>query len=114
MKSMEKVWKQDMRYYIREAFNSSLDEDDNYNIVINGFDNEFIDPSNLTKEDVKELGGSSKLAKQLVDDYDDLSNEEQNEVWYKVEELIKDYGQLLMDEEEDWIRSKISKLLKTA
>jgi len=50
----------------------------------------------------------------LVDDYDDLSKAEQNEVWDKVEELIKDYAQVMLDEEEDWIRRKISKLLKTA
>ena len=113
MGSMEKVWKQSMFYHIRETVDLSLSEDENYDNIIDTHEM-FTDASDLTKKDVKELGGSSKLAKQLVDDYDDLSNEEQNEVWNKVEELIADYALLLMDEEEDWIRHKISKLLKTA
>ena len=109
--SLTKVWKQDMAYYIREAVDPSLDEDDNFNNICE-YDNEFVDPSALEAEDVIELGGSTKLAKRLVEQYDDLSSEKQNEVWNKVEELIKDYGQMLMDEEEDWIRRKIRRTIK--
>jgi hypothetical protein len=109
---MEKAWKQDMVYLIQEAFDPSLDEDDNYDRVYCDYDPEFTDPSNLEEKDVIELGGSTKFAKRLVEQFDDLSEEKQNQIWCKAEELIKDFGQMLMDEEEDWVRHKIRKLIK--
>ena len=110
--TMEKAWKQEMVYRIHECFDSSLDEDDICDRVYCDYDPEFTNPSILDEKDVIELGGSTKFAKQLVEQYDDLSEEKQNEVWNKAEELIKDYGQMLMDEEEDWVRRKIRKLIK--
>lgn len=110
--TIEKSWKRDMLCYIDEAFDPSLNENDNYDKIIDSYDVVFLDPDNLTKEDVRELGGSSKLVKRY-DMYDDLSNEEQNEIFTKVEELIREYTQYLMDEEEDWIREKISKRKQT-
>ena len=100
-----------MLYYIREAVDPSLDEDDNFNNICE-YDCEFTDPSSLDIDDVIELGGSTKFAKRLVDKFDDLSSEKQNEVWNKAEELIKDFAQMLMDEEEDWIRRKIRRTIK--
>ena len=111
---MEKAWKQQMRYNIREWIDLSQGEDENYDTIIDKveeLDGVFVDPSDIDKEDVKQLGGSTKLAN-LVEMYDDLSKEKQNEVWWKIEELIKEYHQILMDEEEDWIRHKIRQLLK--
>ena len=101
-----------MLYYIRDVVDPSLDEEENYQAIVYNFESPNLDPSDLTEEDVKELGGSTKFAKRLVEQYDDLSNEEQNEVWNKAEELIKDFSEMLMDEEEDWIRRKIRRTIK--
>jgi hypothetical protein len=109
---MEATWKENMLYYIRDMVDPSLDEEDNYQIIVTNFESPNLDPSELTEEDVKELGGSTKFAKRLVEQYDDLSDEEQNKVWHKAEELIQNYEQLLMDEEEEWVRSKIRRTIR--
>ena len=115
MNPMMKMWKRDMKDYIKSWFDPSLDEEENYNTITTEYeraDDGFIDADKITKEQIIEIGGSTELANQ-VDMFDDLSGETQNEVWNEVEELIKDYGLHVMEAEEDWIREKICEM-KTA
>lgn len=118
MPSMLKSWKYDASDFIRRSVDPSLDEDTNYDMFLRDYDEDqqgFIDDDygSLTKEEVLELGGSTKLAN-LMDDFDDLSNEKQNKIYDKIQELVLEFSDCCKDNEEEWIRRKISKLLKTA
>ena len=115
---MLKSWKYDVADFIRRSVDPLLDEDTNYDMVLRDYDEDqrgFIDDDygSLTKEEVLELGGSTKLAN-LMDEYEDLSQARQNKIYDKIQELVLEFSQSLLDNEEEWIRHKISKLLKTA
>ena len=105
-----------MRAYIREWLDPSLNEDENYDTIIakvEELDGMFLEPDDLTKEEVEQLGGGTQLCA-LIEMYDNITPTRQQEVWEEISELVLQYWHLLLTEEEEWIRRKISKMLRSA
>ena len=116
--SLDKAWKEDVLHFLRRSVDRSLDEQDNYDRFVSEYDcyrQGFLDDDYgyiLNDEELQQLGASTKLINQF-NQWEDLSDKKQDKVREEVRELVLDYSDLCMDDEEEWIRSKISKLLKT-